>query len=131
MELNKDCVRDVLLCCERLLKMNDNGFMNDLSPEDLQKELQDYQLTDITYTVLKLEEADLLNAKVIKAWGNSVVDIIIYDITFEGHEFLDNIRDDSNWKKVKDAAKAAGAFSINMLTQIAIGVMQSQIIKTI
>lgn len=31
MELNKDCVRDVLLCCERLLKMNDNGFMNDLS----------------------------------------------------------------------------------------------------
>lgn len=57
----------------------------------------------------------MLNAKVIKAWGNSVVDIIIYDITFEGHEFLDNIRDDSNWKKLKMQQKQQEHFQLTCL----------------
>lgn len=36
MELNKDCVRDVLLSCEELLKMDEEGYMNSLSHEELE-----------------------------------------------------------------------------------------------
>lgn len=127
MELNKDCVRDVLLSCEELLKMDEDGYMDSLSHEELGQALPNYKTEDIIYTVVKLKEAGFLDVKVTKASGNILVDVRIYDITFYGHEFLNNIRDDDNWKKVKDIAKLVGAFSINMIAQIAVGVIQSNI----
>lgn len=127
MELNKDCVRDVLLSCEELLKIDEDGYMNSLSHEELGQALPNYKTEEIIYTVVKLKEAGFLDVKVTKAFGNILVDVRIYDITFNGHEFLNDIRDDKNWKKVKDIAKAVGAFSINMIAQIAVGVIQTNI----
>lgn len=127
MELNKDCVRDVLLSCEELLKIDEDGYMNSLSHEELGQALPNYKTEDIIYTVVKLKEAGFLDVKVTKAFGNILVDVRVYDITFNGHEFLNDIRDDKNWKKVKDIAKAVGAFSINMIAQIAVGVIQTNI----
>lgn len=127
MELNKDCVRDVLLSCEELLKIDEDGYMNSLSHEELGQALPNYKTEDIIYTVVKLKEAGFLDVKVTKAFGNILVNVRIYDITFNGHEFLNDIRDDKNWKKVKDIAKSVGAFSINMIAQIAVGVIQTNI----
>lgn len=127
MELNKDCVRDVLLSCEELLKIDEDGYMNSLSHEELGQALPNYKTEDIIYTVVKLKEAGFLDVKVTKAFGNILVDVRIYDITFNGHEFLNDIRDDKNWKKVKEIAKSVGAFSINMIAQIAVGVIQTNI----
>lgn len=127
MELNKDCVRDVLLSCEELLKMDEEGYMNSLSHEELEQVLPNYKTEDIIYTVVKLKEAGFLDVKVTRASGNILVDLRIYDITFTGHEFLNDIRDDNNWKKVKEIAKSVGAFSINMIAQIAVGVIQTNI----
>ncbi len=127
MELNKDCVRDVLLSCEELLKMDEEGYMNSLSHEELEQVLPNYKTEDIIYTVVKLKEAGFLDVKVTRASGNILVDVRIYDITFTGHEFLNDIRDDNNWKKVKEIAKSVGAFSINMIAQIAVGVIQTNI----
>lgn len=127
MELNKDCVRDVLLSCEELLKMDEEGYMNSLSHEELEQVLPNYKTEDIIYTVVKLKEAGFLDVKVTRASGNILVDVRINDITFTGHEFLNNIRDDNNWKKVKAIAKSVGAFSINMIAQIAVGVIQTNI----
>lgn len=127
MELNKDCVRDVLLSCEELLKMDEDGYMNSLSHEELGQALSNYKIEDIIYTVVKLEEAGFLDVKVTRAFGNIIVDMTIKDITFNGHEFLNDIRDDDNWKKVKEIAKSVGAFSINMIAQIAVAVIQTNI----
>lgn len=127
MELNKDCVRDVLLSCEELLKMDEEGYMNSLSHEELEQVLPNYKTEDIIYTVVKLKEAGFLDVKVTRASGNILVDVRINDITFTGHEFLNDIRDNDNWKKVKDIAKSVGAFSINMIAQIAVGVIQTNI----
>lgn len=127
MELNKECVRDVLLSCEELLKMDEEGYMNSLSHEELEQVLPNYKTEDIIYTVVKLKEAGFLDVKVTRASGNILVDVRINDITFTGHEFLNDIRDDNNWKKVKEIAKSVGAFSINMIAQIAVGVIQTNI----
>lgn len=127
MKLNKDCVRDVLLSCEELLKMDEDGYMDSLSHEELGQALPNYKTEDIIYTVVKLKEAGFLDVKVTRASGNILVDVRIYDITFTGHEFLNDIRDDNNWKKVKEIAKSVGAFSINMIAQIAVGVIQTNI----
>ena len=37
----------------------------------------------------------------------------------DGHRFLENIRSDTNWEKVKSVAKKAGSFSADVIIEIA------------
>lgn len=130
MELNKECVRDVLLYSEKMLKMNDDGTMNYLTSSAFKIALSMYNLSEIKYTVLKLKEAGFLDVTITNADAFLVLDFRIYDITYDGHEFLDTIRDNDNWKKVKNIACNVGSFSISVLKQIAIGVIEAKL-KTI
>lgn len=123
MELNKDCVRDILLKCEELLQMNDDGTMNTLQSGDLKEVLPDYDLSVIKYSVLKMDEADLINARIISFDDSIVGEFLIFDITYFDHEFIEQIKDDNNWNKVKDVAKKVGSSSIDILLQIATGVL--------
>ena len=127
MELNKDCVRDILLKCEELLQMNDDGTMNTLQSSDLHEVLPNYDLSVIKYSVLKMEEAELINAKIISFDDSIVGEFLIFDITYFGHEFIEQIKDDNNWNKVKDVAKKVGSSSIDILLQIAAGVLTNKI----
>lgn len=47
------------------------------------------------------------------------VEVAIADLTPSGHEFLANIRADTNWNKVKQKSKAIGSESLSVLAQIA------------
>lgn len=131
MELNKECVRDILLKCEELLQMNDDGTMNTLQSGDLKEVLPDYDLSVIKYSVLKMDEADLINARIISFDDSIVGEFLIIDITYFGHEFIEQIKDDNNWNKVKDVAKKVGSSSIDILLQIATGVLTNKINKCI
>ena len=131
MELNKDCVRDILLKCEELLQMNDDGTMNTLQSGDLKEVLPDYDLSVIKYSVLKMDEADLINARIISFDDSIVGEFLIFDITYFGHEFIEQIKDDNNWNKVKDVAKKVGSSSIDILLQLATGVLTNKINKCI
>lgn len=131
LELNKDCVRDILLKCEELLQMNDDGTMNTLQSGDLKEVLPDYDLSVIKYSVLKMDEADLINARIISFDDSIVGEFLIFDITYFGHEFIEQIKDDNNWNKVKDVAKKVGSSSIDILLQIATGVLTNKINKCV
>ncbi|WP_297711076.1 DUF2513 domain-containing protein [Dysosmobacter sp.] len=120
MKLNHDCVRDVLLAVEAA------PFENTY-PEQLQSMLPQYSEDELVYTCLKLDEAGYLNAQFDQYLGGHLVLCWIESMTFNGHEFLDTIRDDTNWGKVKDTAKKAGVFSMKALGQIAQGVAQAAI----
>lgn len=127
MELNKDCVRDILLKCEELLQMNDDGTMNTLQSSDLHEVLPNYDLSVIKHSVLKMEEAELINAKIFSYDDSIIGEFLIIDITYFGHEFIEQIKDDNNWNKVKDVAKKVGSSSIDILLQIAAGVLTNKI----
>lgn len=127
MELNKDCLRDVLLCTEKNLEMDDDGVMNNIDVSCLKKMLPKYSPSIIKYTVLKLEECGFLDAHIISDDFCLVRDFQIYDISFEGHEFLSKIKDDTNWNKVKGIAIKVGSLSLATLQQIAIGVLTNKI----
>lgn len=117
MELNKDCIRDVLIKCEELLVMDDDGKTNHLSISNLSEALPDYDVATIRYTVIKMEEAGLLKVSTTRADNLSY--IFVYDITYEGHELLDKIKEDNNWKTIKSYAAKVGSFSISVLQQVA------------
>lgn len=125
MELNKDCIRDVLIKCEELLVMDDDGKTNHLSISNLSEALPDYDVATIRYTVIKMEEAGLLKVSTTRADNLSY--IFVYDITYEGHELLDKIKEDNNWKTIKSYAAKVGSFSLSVLQQIAINMFTKKI----
>nr|DAN83882.1 MAG TPA: protein of unknown function DUF2513 [Caudoviricetes sp.] len=90
MKLNHECFRDVLLYLE------DNLNLGQKIKFDLNTDIaltSKYSKEDIIYSSLKLLEADFISAKVyntIQQYGTIVIEIS--SITYNGHLFLDSIR---------------------------------------
>jgi hypothetical protein len=113
-KLNQDCVRNLLLTIEEELSINEP-----LDAVRLQQKprLQQYCLDDIVYTISKLKEAGFINADVLVTLDGT--DAIVSSLTYNGHLFLDNIRDDGVWKLTKQAASKLSSVSLNILAELA------------
>lgn len=121
MKLDHECVRNVLLTIEKA--PYDALLLNYIA-----EQLPQYDENTLNYTLWKLTEGGMLAAEMEVFPGNSIpVPIWITAMTYQGHEFLDTIRDDTTWGKVKDTAKKAGVFSLKALGEIAQGVAQAAI----
>ena len=117
-KLNPNCVRDILLEIEK------QPFQSELSISELRETLHQYDKEEISYCCLKLYEADYIDILTVDVLRSSTPGIIsINDITFNGHEFLNNIRSDSVWNNVKAIGTQIGSNSISALSQIATGVI--------
>lgn len=81
-------------------------------------QLEGYSEDTVQYTCLKLVEAGYIDAKVVRYIRQANRVTIIMDLTYNGHEFLNTIRSDKNWEKIKSTAKAAGVFSLKGLFEI-------------
>lgn len=124
MKLNPDCVRDILLTVEN------NKFGTQMTLEQLCVKLPNYECDEIHYCCLKLDEAGLLDVVSIPMIRQTMPGIkSINDLTFEGHEFLADIKSDNAWNKTKTIAKNVGSFSIHALKDISVGVI-SELIKS-
>lgn len=100
MKLDINCVRDVLLCLEESLVLDDDLTCNSFSVEMFynQCNLETYTIAEVGYTLVKLEEAGYINAS-FKWLNRQIYCSDIYSITFAGHQFLDTIRPASTWEK--------------------------------
>lgn len=123
MRLNPDCVRDILLTVEN------NDFGVHMSLDKLCEKLPNYSREEIHYCCLKLDEGGFLEVISLPMMRQTMPDIkTIKDLTFEGHEFLADIRSDNAWNKTKSIAKQVGSFSVHALRDIAAHVIK-EIIK--
>jgi len=120
-KLDHDCVRDVLLTVEAATR-------GQLRLPYLCRQLPQYDEDALNYTCLKLSEGGYLDAEIHAVCGETFPALIwINSMTYQGHEFLDTIRDDTNWGRVKATAKKAGVFSMSALAEISQGVAQAAI----
>lgn len=122
MILDHECVRSVLLEVEKC------GMQERITFRLLCDRLPDYPTDTIWYTCLKLDEGgflDIITASQLRMVMPSVVEVKC--LTYQGHEFLDTIRENGTWAKVKDTAKKAGVFSLESLGKIAQGVATAAI----
>lgn len=124
MKLNHDCIRDVLLYIEENLTY---GYYIDFS--DI--EISDYSREDLLYTADKLLEAGYLDGTKKNYIGSIKPDIQITAITWSGHQFLDNIRDDGVWKDTKRILSKFSSVSLgfvgNVASEIITSIIQSQL----
>lgn len=121
MKLDASCVRAVLLSVEKRLEYYSDGdvIMKSILPaSEIHEDMPEYDLSVIAYTILKLDEAGFLNSSIVYADGG-IQECYVDDITYNGHAFLDQVRDDGRWKKLKSVASTLGDWSLAGLSAIA------------
>ena len=131
MKLDIDCVRDILLSVEentglhKSCRFIDEYLMNkscaamDVEPEEIpayQASLQErHSNNKLIYHVNYCVKAGLIEA----ADDHEGFAVLVSDLSFSGHELLENIRSHGNWEKIKAILSALGSFSIGTLQQAA------------
>lgn len=119
MKLNYDCIRDILLTTE---EENDGS----LSSEGVKLLFEDYELlkkyddNTVQYHANQLYEAGYLEAVTTKMDGANQQVRLIKDLTWKGHELLNNIRDRSTFEKTKKyIAEKVGSASLSIFVNAA------------
>lgn len=120
MKLNYNCVRELLLFSEEYLTYSTCIRANDVV-------FPDFSSDDIVYSAEKLIEAGYLQGSVNTFIGGGQPGITITSISFEGHQFLDNIRDDGVWKDTKKALSKFSSVSLGVINTIATQILTSLI----
>lgn len=111
MKLNQDCVRDLLLYLEENLTLVDHLSVENIS-------LKNYSRDELLYTADKLYEAGYINC-IRKIYDTTDLIILVSSITYEGHQFLDNIRDDKVFAKTKSILSKFKSVSIEIISETA------------
>lgn len=105
MKLNHDCVRDLLLYIEDNLQYGSSLCA-------LNVILKPHENNDIIYSAVKLSEANFIEATKINYISDSIPVIHIHSLTWDGHKFLDNFRDDQVWLTTKEVTSKSSSVSL-------------------
>lgn len=125
MKLNQDCVRSIMIFCESNLNLDDKLLLQDFI-DNLESS---YSVEDIKYTLEKLDETPYLNMELIPGSNSGIAGVFVTSITWEGHKFIDTIRDPKVWKATKKIASHLESVSIDLISKIGIGVINHLIDK--
>ena len=87
----------------------------------------DRSYEDVAYHVEKLHEAGFLHAHELTS--SSGYDWKARQLTYEGHEFLDTVRDSEIWKTTKETATKVGASSVQVLFEIGKNLVKQKLIE--
>lgn len=138
MRLDIDCVRDLLLCIEENTGLRKSCFFIDTGLTESarftgdESKPFDYQLKLNT----KYDDDKLIyhlnyciDARLTTLSNTSTLyRIVISDLTPSGHQFLNNVRDENVWKKVKSITSTFSSISLPMIGNTAAQIL-SAIIK--
>lgn len=118
--------RDMELCRKILFKIEGNtkaGIIFDLN-------IEGYEKAEIMYNCQLLHEAGLIKGYK-RYWRGETSPkggFSVGDLTWEGHDFLDNIREETVWNKIKDVVAQKGiTLTIEIIKEIAPSVILQMI----
>ena len=120
MRLNHDCIRDLLLAAEETLSY---GIFLDIN----KTQIKSYSAEELVYTADKLIEGGFLKGTVQRTMSQNPPRVRVLDITWDGHQFLETVRDDTTWNKVISIARTIGVGSLKNITAIAEGIATTAI----
>jgi hypothetical protein len=84
-------------------------------------EIKGYKELTIKYHILLMAQAGFIDYEPELTKTGRIIRVIAFSLTWEGHEFLDVIRNEGTWKRIKDFAKQKGAsLSFDVIKAIAL-----------
>ena len=112
-EASCDMIRDMELVRDILLTIEQDPMCNGQHLSTL--DIPDRPYEEVFYHVGLMVKSGLVEGNLNI---NSVMPMVS-GLTWNGHELLDNIRDDGIWAKTKERAKALPSVALTILVQIA------------
>lgn len=110
MERNMELIRKILLYIEE-------NYI-DVALYDI--EIEGYDFKTIAYHCKICYEAGLISSYGDNYGDNEIISFGVSSLTWQGHEFLENIKDDTIWSKTKNVMNEKGInFTIKAIEQIA------------
>jgi len=124
MKRDMDLIRELLLRIEEHARPTTALKMDFLTASDTRLQVEGSDRTQVAYHVSLLIQAGLVSGV-----RNSVDEsqIVIKGLTWQGHDFLDKVRDPAVWHATKEGAKKAGGFSFELLGALAKGFLKKKI----
>lgn len=110
MKLNNDCIRDLLIYLENNLDYHEQLYVHNIK-------LKNYSSDELSYTVERLKEANFLNCSG-GIYSQHNIPLAVKSITYQGHQFLDSIRDDDVWSNAKSKIKAVASVTLPILQEL-------------
>ncbi len=113
MKLDRDLVRELLFALEAKPDFAMRRAA-DITPDGRNKD-------DVAYALMKMHEAGFITGETLrsKSTPDRVIEVIPFELTYRGHEFLDSVRDPIIWKKTKDGAQKMGGAGIEFMWEMA------------
>ncbi len=118
--------RDMELIRKILFKIEDT--VDNVAEYDL--EIEGYTIEQVAYHCSILYEGGYIHAYKGEYAGNGLYSFSVGRLTWEGHEFLDKIREDTIWNKTKDTIAERGLpFVFDVVKSVSSGII-AEIIKS-
>ncbi len=122
MKRNWDKIREILVRLEEEASAQTISLAS--FPED--------EAEAVSYHMELLIEAGLVNGKMSKAMGLGPYDFFAMRLTWEGHEFLDAIRDETIWNKTKNSFVTQGlSMTFDLVRSVAVDITSSYLKKSL
>ncbi|NGM63562.1 DUF2513 domain-containing protein [Sphingobacterium sp. SGG-5] len=96
---------DIELCRKILQTIEEHGGVDGLQRFP---HIEDVDDQHVFYQIKKMSEAGYVSHKVYCCDSGSEFNLFKVDVSFQGHEFLRQMLDDTIWNKTKDIAKKGG-----------------------
>lgn len=114
MKRDMDLIRDILLAIESDSRLDGTRWIMPSSDgENLGIIGTSHSEEEVAYHLQLLVEAGLVR-------GNPTMDMpMISKLTWQGHEFLDNIKDQDVWSKTKDKIKGLSGVALSVVGELA------------
>jgi hypothetical protein len=114
MKLNMSLVRELLFFLEKKQDVR--------SIQYTEIEIPGYVTSEIGVHLSRMYEAGFISGEVIRSSSTNecIIEVIPFDLTWEGHQFLNAIRSDTVWNAVMEKMATVGSFSLSILKELAI-----------
>lgn len=127
MRLNHDYVRDILLFIEENLNYKDSDSITPYMHKEISnrqlltnEKFSKYNKSELSYALEQLLQIGFISCADRPFFHNgNLQNARIIGLTWEGHIFLDNIRNDTIWNAVKEKSKKIGKVSIAAMASAA------------
>jgi hypothetical protein len=122
MKRDMDLVRGLLLRLEALPVRR--GGVVKIPPDDEAIAVDGYDVDQIDYHLSQIIRAGWIDEG---GGARPMIGIGFRCLTPAGHDFLDSVRDPETWSRTKKAAAGAGGFTLDLLKDLAKGLIRKQI----
>ena len=112
MRLDPDLIKKILSVLEETDVDDPNAYLDSLN------KIEGYSEDQVIYHVRQLISGGYIDGEVIDSIGRQGSGLFIRRLSWEGHQFVENSRNDSLWKRSKEIVLSkVGGVSIDVLAE--------------